>query len=118
MRRVVIRFAKLSDNFIIVRQVENVKWNFVTDSQWHSAGKPSSAMPFHVDEMWSHVELVWSYRGPTVELADSKPVGCGRKGMPNGALSLLNIAKHTKFDFLNAIINIGSYVTIPSPIMM
>lgn len=70
-----MRFAKLSDNFIIVRQVENVKWKFVTVCRWHSAGKASSGA------IWCHVELVWSYRGPTVELAASEPVGSRLDGI-------------------------------------
>jgi hypothetical protein len=48
-----MRFTKLSDNFIIVRQVENVKWKFVTVCRWHSAGKASGAV-------WRHVELAAS----------------------------------------------------------
>jgi hypothetical protein len=30
--------------------------------------------------IWRHVELMWSYHGPTVELPASKPVGCRKKG--------------------------------------
>jgi hypothetical protein len=73
-----MRFTKLSDNFIIVRQVENVKWKFVTVCRWHSAGKASGAV-------WRHVELVWTYRGATCQQAS----WLNEIGMSNGVLSLL-----------------------------
>ena len=76
--------AKLSDNFIIVRQVENVKWKFVTNCYLQSTGNNSSGYAlFHrnfpcpkaLRTRWeqdgSYMGATWaehgSYRGRDVE---------------------------------------------------
>ena len=43
---------------------------------WELHGRNMGAT---VDETWSHVELVWSYRGRTVELPTSKLLVAGKK---------------------------------------